>query len=108
MALNMCHQSQKGFQSILVGITQNQKGCLVYVPIAQEMVYSHDFLFAKTFSSAIAYTPRPYSESLATRRAVLYIPYATSSHEQTGNIITFSQFEEGCFLGNGHTLVKEE
>ena len=62
----------------------------------------------KTFSSAIAYTSRPYSESLATRRAVLYIPYATSSHEQTGNIITFSQFEEGCFLGNGHTLVKEE
>ena len=26
---------------------------------------------------------------------VFYIPYATSSHEHTGNIITFSQFEEG-------------
>ena len=27
--------------------------------------------------------------------AVLYIPYTTSSHEQTGDLITFAQFEEG-------------
>ena len=37
----------------------------------------------------------PYSEALAMRPAVSYIPYATSYHEQTGNIITFAQFEEG-------------
>ena len=29
---------------------------------------------------------------------VSYIPYATSSREQTGNIITFTQFEEGGLL----------
>ena len=27
--------------------------------------------------------------------------YATSYHEQTGNIITFSQFEEGYLVENG-------
>ena len=30
--------------------------------------------------------------------AVTYTPYATSSKEQTGNVITFAQFEEGNIL----------
>ena len=30
--------------------------------------------------------------------AVSYIPYATSSHEQTDSSITFLQFEEGCLV----------
>ena len=29
------------------------------------------------------------------RPAVTYTPYATSSKEQTGDVITFTQFEEG-------------
>ena len=29
------------------------------------------------------------------RPAVTYTPYATSSKEQTGDVITFAQFEEG-------------
>ena len=29
---------------------------------------------------------------------VTYTPYATSPKEQTGDIITFVQFEEGCLL----------
>ena len=32
------------------------------------------------------------------RPAVTYAPYVTSSKEQTGNIITFAQFEEGNLL----------
>ena len=32
------------------------------------------------------------------RPDVSYTPYATSSREQTGNIITFTQFEEGNLL----------
>ena len=32
------------------------------------------------------------------RLAVLYTPYATSLKEKTGNIITFTQFEEGRLL----------
>ena len=31
---------------------------------------------------------------------ILYIPYATSSHEQTGDIITFEQFEQGGLVEN--------
>ena len=47
------------------------------------------------FSSALPYTPRPYSEAMEMRPAVMYTPYATSSKEQTGDVITFAQFEEG-------------
>ena len=32
---------------------------------------------------------------MAMRPAVTYTPYATSSKEQTGDVITFTQFEEG-------------
>ena len=32
------------------------------------------------------------------RPAVTYTPYATSSKEQTGDVITFAQFEEGNIL----------
>ena len=32
------------------------------------------------------------------RPAVTYTPYATSSREQTDNLITFAQFEEGNIL----------
>ena len=31
-ALKMCHQSQKGFCGISIGIPQHQKGYLIYVP----------------------------------------------------------------------------
>ena len=35
---------------------------------------------------------------MAMRPAVTYTPYATSSKEQTGNVITFAQFEEGNLI----------
>ena len=35
---------------------------------------------------------------MAMRPAVTYTPYATSSKEQTGNVITFAQFEEEGLL----------
>ena len=35
---------------------------------------------------------------MAMRPAVTYPPYATSSKEQTGDVITFAQFEEGDLL----------
>ena len=42
--------------------------------------------------------PRPYSEVMVMRPSVPYTPYATSSKEQTGDIIMFAQFEEGDLL----------
>ena len=34
------------------------------------------------------------------RPAVSYITYATSSHEQTSDIIAFAQFKEGILVEN--------
>ena len=36
--LNMCHQAQKGFHGIFVGIPQHQKGYLVYVPSTRKII----------------------------------------------------------------------
>ena len=49
-----------------------------------------------------------YSESLAIRTAVLYIMYAKSYHEQTGDIITFAQFEEGNLVENEYNTEEYE
>ena len=35
---------------------------------------------------------------MAMRPAVTYTPYATSSKEQYGDVITFAQFEEGNLI----------
>ena len=40
--------------------------------------------------------------------AVSYIPYTTSSHEQTGQIITFVQFEEGNVLEKERNVEEDE
>ena len=46
----------------------------------------------------LSYTSRPYSEVMAMRPAVMYTPYMTSLREQTGDVITFAQFEEGNII----------
>ena len=52
-------------------------------------------MFDESVSSALSYTSRPYAEAMVMRPTVMYTPYATSSKEQTGDVITFTQFEEG-------------
>ena len=96
--LNMRHQAQKGYRGIFVGIPQHQKSYLVYVPSTRKVILSYDVVFGKSFSSKLSYTSRPYLEGMALRLAVTYTPYATSSKEQTGDVITFAQFEEGKLL----------
>ena len=54
--------------------------------------------FMEVFSIDLAYTEQPYSEALAMRPSVTYTPCATSSREQTGDIIMFTHFEEGNIL----------
>ena len=51
-------------------------------------------MFDKSFYGALSYTSRPYSQAMAMRPAVTYNPYATSSKEQTGDVIMFTEFEE--------------
>ena len=67
----------------------------MYVPITRKIISSYDVVFDESFSSALPYTSPPYSEAMAMRPEVTYTPYGTSSIEQTGNVITFAQFEEG-------------
>ena len=55
-------------------------------------------MFEQSFSSALSYIARPYAEAMAMRPTVTYTPYATSSKEQAGDVITFAQFEEGNIL----------
>ena len=52
-------------------------------------------MFEESFYSALSYTSRPYAEAMEMRPEVTYSPYATSSKKQTGDVITFAQFEEG-------------
>ena len=66
----------------------------MYVLSTRKVISSYDVMFDKSFSSALSYTPRPYAEAMAMRPTVTYTPCATSSKEQTGNVITFAQFEE--------------
>ena len=91
-ALNMCHQAQKGFCDIFVGIPQHQKGYLVYIPSTRKIISSYDVVFDEMFSSALEYTSQHYSEVMDMHPDVTYTPYATSSREKTDNIITFTQF----------------
>ena len=81
-----------------MGIPQHQKGYLVYVPITRKVISSYDVKSDESFVSALSYSSRPYAEAMAMRSAVTYTPYATSSKEQTGDVITFAQFEEGNLL----------
>ena len=59
-------------------------------------------MFDESVSSALEYTSQPYSEAIAMRPAVMYTPCDTSSREQIGDIIMFTQFEEGNILTKTH------
>ena len=48
-ALNICHQAQKVFRGIFVGIPEHQKGYLVYVPITRNIISSYDFVLDESF-----------------------------------------------------------
>ena len=47
--LNILHQAQKWFPGILVGITEHQKGYLVYVPSTRKIISSYDVVFDESF-----------------------------------------------------------
>ena len=70
----------------------------MYLPSTRKIISSYDVVLDESFSSALSYTSQPYSEAIVTRPVVAYTPCGTSSREQTGDIITFSQFEEGDIL----------
>ena len=74
----------------------------MYVPSTRKVFLLYNVVFDESFSSALSYTSRPYAEAMAMRPTVTYTPYVTSSKEQTGDIITFAQFEEGNLFTETH------
>ena len=66
-ALNMCHQAQNGFRGIFVGISQHQKGYLVYVTCTRKIIFVYDVVFDEIFSSALSYTSQTYTEVMDMR-----------------------------------------
>ena len=98
----MHHQAQNCSCGILVGIAQHKKGYLVHVPHTRKIISLYDVIFYEILSSALEYTSQPYSDKMAMQMDVTYIAYATSSKEKTGDIITFTQFEEVNLLSESH------
>ena len=74
----------------------------MYIPSTRKIISSYDVVFDESIFSALAYTSQPYSESVVMRPSVTYTLYATSLKEQTGDVITFTQFEEGNILTETH------
>ena len=56
----------------------------------RKVILSYDVMFDESFSSALSYTSRPYAEAMVMRPTVTYTPYAKSSKEQTGDVITLT------------------
>ena len=81
-----------------MGIPQHQKGYLRYVASTRKVILSYDVVFDESFSSALSYTSQPYAEAMSMQLTVTYTIYAASSKEQTGNVISFTQFEERDLL----------
>ena len=70
----------------------------MYVTTIRKIISSYDVVADESFSSALAYTSRPYSESMAMRPAMTYTPCATSLRKQTCDIIMFPQFDKWGLL----------
>ena len=83
----MCHQAQKGFRGIFVGIPQHQKVYLMYVPSTRKIISSKDVVFDEIVYSELSYMSRPYSEAMAVRLYVTYTPCAISLRGETGSVI---------------------
>ena len=66
----------------------------MYVPFTRKIISSYNFVFDEIFSSALAYNSQLYEEAMDMLPDVPYTPYAAYSREQSGDIITFAQFEE--------------
>ena len=78
----MRYHSQKSFGVSLLEFHNTRKVTSSTYPVHIKKS-SHDIGFDKNNYGALSYMPRPYSEALTEQPSVLYIPYNTSSHEQT-------------------------
>ena len=66
----------------------------MYIPSSRKIISSYDVVFDESFSSELAYTPRPYSEAMDMRLSVTYTPYAASSNCVNMTILPVFSFED--------------
>jgi transposase InsO family protein len=90
-------ETQQGIRGIFIGLAENQKGYLFYSPASRQIYISGDITFDEHFSSTIATTWRPHRDNLALRPVASYIPTASTTLEQTGDVFVTlpSVVEEG-------------
>ena len=65
----------------------------------------YDVVFDEILASSLTYISQPYAELMSMRPSVSFIPYATSSKEQNGNIITLIQIDEGRLLSENRNNI---
>ena len=70
----------------------------MYVPITRKTISSYDVVFDEVFPSTLLYTSSPYAEAMAMRTSVSFTPYTTFPKEQSSDVTTFTQSEEGNLL----------
>ena len=68
------------------------------VQSTRKIISSYDVVFDESLYSTLLYLSQPNLEAMNMQPAESCIPCATSLREQTDNIITFAQFEEGGLL----------
>ena len=65
-------------------------------------------LFLMRLFCSLEYTSRTYAEEMVLLLAVSYRTCATSSKEQTGDMITFTQLEKENLLSESHEGAKSD
>ena len=80
----------------------------MYVPGTSNIISSYDVIVDESFSSMLAYTPQSYEEAMYVCTNLSYTPYSTNSREQTDNIITLTQFEEGNLVYETKNLLSKK
>ena len=69
--------------------------CHIYVFYFVHVLYRKLRRTLRPYVAIATYDWPTYVEAMGMRPTVTYTPYATSSKEQTGDVIMFAQFEEG-------------
>ena len=101
-AWNMRHQSQKGFQGILVDISQHQKrlSCLCTTQTEDRIFVRCCFWWHFFYCVVIQFTTICRSYGYTTRCVTHTLCYIFKG--VNGNIITFAQFEEENLISETH------
>ena len=79
----------------------------MYVTITRKIISSYDVVFDEIFSIMLSYKSQPHAEAMDMHPSVSHTPYDTYSREQTGNITTFENSEEGNLWSETQSLLPE-